>query len=248
MMISKAQIKQVCQLHQKKYRDQKRLFIAEGPKIVNEILNSNYKVRNIFAVKEYSTSGIQHPVSVVSNKELESISTLTTPNQVLGVFEIPSPLVPRLLSFASELVLALDNIRDPGNLGTIIRIADWFGISHIFCSETCVDVYNPKVIQATMGSVARVEINYINLNSFLSESLILNPKSLIYAAVMNGKNIYTEKLSDKGIILIGNESKGISENLMQFVTNKISIPNFGRAESLNAAIAAAIICSEFKRR
>ncbi|MBI3500653.1 MAG: RNA methyltransferase [Bacteroidetes bacterium] len=245
-MISKAEIKQLRQLRQKKFRDEQKLFIAETPKVVNELLQSPFKLKQLFATCEFPV-----PSSVsateITQQELEKISLLTSPNQVLGVFEMHTEKFPPLSLLASELALALDDIRDPGNMGTIIRIADWFGIQTIFCSENCVDVYNPKVVQANMGSMARVKVHYAELKYFLEETK-QNPEFRIYGAVMNGKNIYTEKLSSNGIILIGNESKGVSEELLPFVTEKISIPNFGKADSLNAAVAAAIICSEFKRR
>ena len=148
-----------------------------------------------------------------------------------------------------ELIIALDDIRDPGNLGTIIRIADWFGIHHILCSQTCVDAFNPKVIQATMGSIARVNLYYVDIAPYLKEF------DVVYAAVLNGKNIYSEKLSKNGVVLIGNESRGISEKLMKHVTHQLSIPRFSGSatknndiDSLNAAIATAVICSEFRRR
>lgn len=249
--MTKSDIKNIRLLHQKKYRDEHGLFIAEGPKVVNELLNSKYKAKEIFATTEYETNNSKHKIQIVNANELEEISSLTTPNKVLGIFEIPLQTSPKFGTFEKlnhNLILALDDIRDPGNMGTIIRIADWFGIKNIICSETCVDVYNLKVIQATMGSIARVEIHSMNLDSFFSEIKNGKTKINIYGAVMNGKNIYSEKLSDKGIILIGNESKGISDNLLGFVSHKISIPNFGKADSLNAAIATAIICSEFKRR
>ena len=241
-MISKAQIKLLRQLNQKKYRDEYGLFIAEGPKVVNELMNSHYKLKEIHALSGYQLSNTKYKVQEVTQKELEQISFLTAPNEVLGVFEIP-PSTYRQSSIISQLVLALDDIRDPGNLGTMIRIADWFGIKNILCSETCVDVYNSKVVQGSMGSIARVNIHYVKLENALKE---FEP---IYGAVMDGKNIYTEKFSSKGVILIGNESRGISEGLLPLITNKISIPRFSdKTDSLNAAIAAAIICSEFKRR
>ena len=245
-MVSKSQIKQLLQLQQKKYRDDQKLFIAEGPKIVNELLSSKYKVKEIYATKEFKSSGLHFTINHITEKELEQISALTTPNQVLGVFDMHTDVSSPFIDGTSSLILALDDIRDPGNLGTIIRISDWFGISKIICSENCVDVYNPKVVQATMGSIARVEVTYVNLLSTLNE--FKNQKTKIYGAVMKGKNIYSEKLSGNGVILIGNESRGISERFIQFVTDKISIPNFGKADSLNAAIATAVICSEFRRR
>ncbi|MBI4930344.1 MAG: RNA methyltransferase [Bacteroidetes bacterium] len=243
-MISKSKIKFVRSLHQKKYRDAEGLFIAECPKVVNELLHSNYRAKEIFATNQFKV----HPdfyrdkVQEISEKELESISALTTPNQVLAVFEIVTQQF-TINSVSDKLVLALDDIRDPGNMGTIIRIADWFGINHILCSETCVDIYNPKTVQASMGSMARVCAHYVNLGNTLKNS------KPVYAAVLDGKNIYSEKLSSTGVILIGNESKGISENLIKCVSNKISIPNFSSgADSLNAAVATAVICSEFRRR
>ena len=247
-MISKAHIKEVRLLHQKKFREENGLFIAEGPKVVNELLNSKYKLKEVFCTDEFRIQNIEFRINKITEKELGQISALTTPNQVLGVFEIPSPLVSRPSSFSLELLIALDDIRDPGNLGTIIRIADWFGIHHIICSENCVDIYNPKVVQASMGSIARVNVFYENLASFFNDSRIMNKELKIYAATLDGKNIYTEQLPDKGIILIGNESKGISGNVLQFVTHKVSIPNFSpKTDSLNAAVATAIICSEFRR-
>ncbi len=232
--MTKTEIKKLRQLQQKKFREEERLFIAEGPKVVNELLNSEYRLKRIYSTVEFKAA------ERISVKELEQISALTTPNEMLAVFEIPAE---EEFSFnQTELVLALEDIRDPGNFGTIIRIADWFGIKKIICSETCVDIYNPKVIQSTMGSIARVKVFYMNL-----EEIISKYRANVFAAVMSGKNIYEEKLSSGGIILIGNESKGISENILKNVSNKISIPRFGKAESLNAAIATAIICSEFKR-
>lgn len=238
-MITKAQVKLLRSLDQKKYRDEHGLFIAEGPKIVNELLK-DFKAQNIFGTKEYVSSGGQQ-IDWVTENELEQISLLTSPNKVVGVFEIPVPKL-NVDLLKEKLVLALDDIRDPGNFGTIVRIADWFGICHILCSESCVDVYNPKVVQATMGSIARVEVRYLNLEDTLSN---FDP---VYGAVLNGENIYTEKLSSNGLIVIGNESKGISSTLLKYVTRQLSIPSFGKADSLNAAIATAIICSEFKRR
>ncbi len=238
-MISKAQIKNVKLLHQKKYRDQQGLFIAEGPKVVGDLLNSKFKLKEGFATKDFKVQGSSF--NEINEKELEGISALTTPNQVLAVFEATNEK-PDVGSLKQELVIALDDIRDPGNLGTIIRIADWFGIGHILCSESCVDVFNPKVIQATMGSIARVNVYYADLDTVLKES------ETVYAAVLDGKSIYSQKLTSKGVILIGNESKGVSEKLMKHVTDKISIPKFSSgADSLNAAVATAVICSEFKR-
>ncbi|MFI5164066.1 MAG: TrmH family RNA methyltransferase [Bacteroidia bacterium] len=244
-MISKAQIKEVRSLHQKKYRDEKKSFIAEGPKVVHALLKSSYRVKEIFAIEKFIVQGLEHPVQEVSEKELEQISALTTPNQVLAVFEVAESEL-NFDSLNQELVLALDDIRDPGNFGTIIRIADWFGIKNIICSETCVDLFNPKVMQAAMGSVSRVRVFYEDLLTILPKVQVSLP---LYAAAIDGKNIYSQELPQYGIILIGNESKGISENLLKISTAKISIPKFStEADSLNAAIATAVICAEFRRR
>lgn len=244
-MISKAEIKQVKLLHQKKHREEKQLFIAEGPKVVTELLKSKFFIKEIFATKEFNVQSSKLKVREISEKELIQVSALTSPNQVLAVFEIPVAKL-NIESLKQELVLALDDIRDPGNFGTIIRIADWFGIKNIICSESCVDLFNPKVVQATMGSIARVNVHSCNLETTLSE---FKKSIAIYGATIDGGNIYSEKLSSCGIILIGNESKGISENLLKLVSQKISIPNFSsEAESLNAAIATAVICSEFRRK
>lgn len=240
-MLSRSEIKKIRQLSQKKFRDEHKLFIAEGPKVVQELLDSGFIPRVIYSTEKLP--GI--PAYKISGKELEQISLLVTPNKVIGVFEMKKQQT-RL--HTRELSLALEDIRDPGNLGTIIRIADWFSIKHIYCSETCVDVYNPKVIQATMGSIARVNVSYVKLSSFLRDAQLKERDFKIFGAVMNGKNIYIEKLSSHGILLIGNESRGISEDILKMVTDKITIPLFGKAESLNAAVATAIICSEFKRR
>ena len=241
-MISKTRLKQIRLLHQKKQRDLEGLFIAEGPKVVEELLNSGFPVKELFATSEFKTDNLKCPVQLVSQKELESISALATPNQVLGVFGAVL-LQPDPETMKQELVLALDDIRDPGNLGSIIRIADWFGIHHILCSTSCVEVFNPKVVQASMGSMARVCMYYVDLEHMLKK---FDP---VYAAVLDGKNIYSEPLTPAGVILIGNESQGISTGAMKHVTRILTIPRLSQAaDSLNAAVATAVICSEFRRR
>ena len=254
MPLSTNKIKFIKSLEQKKVRNELGLFIAEGEKIVGETLKSNARINSLFATAEWlnenelNLKNKKIEITEVSEKEFERISLLSTPNKVLAIVEKIN------FSFNKEeiisnLSLALDEIKDPGNLGTIIRIADWFGIENIICSDNTVELYNPKVIQATMGSFLRVKIHYLNLNNFISEA---KNKIPIYATTLDGENIYEQKLSDKGIILIGNESKGISEELIKQATHKISIPNFSRnkssAESLNASVATAVICSEFTLR
>jgi len=244
-MISKAQIKNIRLLHQKKYRDKLGLFIAEGPKVVRELMSSGFRMKEIYCLVEFNP--VPFEFQEVTQEELQRISTLTTANQVLAIVEVPRINLDAD-SMKKELILALDDIRDPGNMGTIIRIADWFGIHHILCSESSVEIFNPKVIQSTMGSIARVNVYRVDLDKVLKS---FDP---VYAAVLDGKSIYKEKLSDRGVILIGNESQGISEKLMKYVSTRIAIPNRGglhsqaQAESLNAAVATAIICSEFRRR
>ena len=255
-MLSKNQIKFVNSLKQKKFREEHHLFIAEGNKIVSELLNSSVTVKQIYTTSQFlRTHKIDNFIErfEIKESELERISSLATPNEVLAVCQIPIYNL-AIESLKDELTLVLDDIKDPGNLGTIIRIADWFGIETIICSPHSADIYNPKVVQATMGSIARIKIHYLDLVEFFNnpESKILNPS---YGAVLDGENIYTKQLSSKGLIVIGNESKGISENILPYITDKISIPSFthfksgrGEAESLNAAIATSIICSEFRRR
>ena len=240
-MISKAQLKRIRALHLKKNREEEGLFIAEGPKVVNDLLGSSYRAKMVFSVDTMTVpAGVT--LNISSEDELGEISALSAPNRVLAVFETKKNQ-PDPPDQTGKLILALDDIRDPGNMGTIIRIADWFGISAVLCSESCVDVYNPKVVQATMGSLARVNVFYVE-----SKKIVPRYKQ-VYGTVMKGKNIYTEKLSEEGVILLGNESRGISEDLLKLVTDKLSIPNFSSgADSLNAAVASAIVCSEFKRR
>jgi TrmH family RNA methyltransferase len=255
-MLSKNQIKFVNSLQQKKFRKEHGLFIAEGMKIVPELLRSGLQVKQIYATAEFLRSAtINEAIECIEVKaaELERISALSTPNEAIAVCEIPVyDLNPILLK--DKLTLVLDDIKDPGNLGTIIRIADWFGIENVICSKDTADVFNPKVVQATMGSIARIQVHYIDIADFIKEQA----KELnlpVYGALLDGKNIYTEKLSPAGLIVIGNESRGISDKIQVLITHRISIPSFshyksgsGEAESLNAAIATSIICSEFRRR
>jgi len=238
-MISNNQKKYVNSLKQKKYRQQHQSFVVEGTKMIEELINSDFEIELLFATPNWKSN--YKSVILVSDKELASISSLKTPNEVLAVVKQKKAAHPE---YSNTLTLALDNVQDPGNLGTIIRTADWFGISSIICSNTCVDIYNPKVIQATMGSFFRINVIYSDLSAFFSDNSDLN----VYGALLNGKSIYKETLNPVGsIILMGNESKGISEEILPYVTNKISIPRIGKAESLNVATATAIICAEFKK-
>ncbi|MGZ6538418.1 MAG: TrmH family RNA methyltransferase [Bacteroidia bacterium] len=254
-MLSKNQIKFVNSLKQKKFREERNLFIAEGTKIVSELLSSVIRVKQIYATSAYLRNNtIANSIErfEIKEAELERISALTSANEVLAVCEIPNYEL-NIDDLKNKLTLALDDIKDPGNLGTIIRIADWFGIENIICSNETADAFNTKVVQATMGSVARIKVYYTDLEEmFKAQSLKF--KAPVYGALLEGKNIHNEKLSADGFIVIGNESKGISDKLMPYITDKISIPSFshyktgGEAESLNAAIATSVICSEFRRR
>ena len=259
-MLSKAQIKNIRALHLKKYRDEEGLFIAEGRKIVEDLIESPLDVLKVYvtdnndaliadiqkAVKQQK-GDIDTELVLIADTELDKITALTTPQGVLAICSIPeqSAVVPNL---KKELALALDDIRDPGNLGSIIRIADWFGISHIYCSEECVDAYNPKVVQASMGSIARVQINYVALNDTLQK--LAEEDINIYGAVLTGKNMYKEKMDAAGMLVIGNESNGISDKVQKHITLPVSIPSYSTngPESLNAAIATAILCAELRRR
>ena len=241
-MVSKNQIKLITSLQQKKYRKQEQLFFAEGVKVVQELLHSNFELQDLFTTKQDFLTVPKNKVHAISEAELKKISALTTPNSCLAVFKIPK--VKEMVE--KELIIALDDVRDPGNLGTIIRLCDWFGIETLFCSEESVDIYNPKVVQATMGSISRVNVVYGNLETFLSQT-----KLPIFGTFMDGKNIYQEELPKEGIIVMGNEANGISTSVEKLVSERIAIPRFGNlqvTESLNVATATAIILSEFKRK
>jgi len=242
-MISQAQIKLIRSLHLKKNREEMNLFIAEGKKIADELLDcDNIEVVHIYASGNYFEDT---PYTKVTEEEMKKISALTTPPNILALCRIPAEnaTIPDL---KNELVLVLDDIRDPGNMGSIIRIADWFGIGYIFCTSECVDAYNPKAVQASMGSIARVKIDYKNLRTLLQESK--DNHIPVYGAKLDGVNLLKEKLSTNGLLIIGNESNGISQELSRYITNAIKIPSFdGGAESLNAAMATAILCAEFRR-
>ena len=248
-MLSKNQIKLIRSLELKKNRKRENLFVAEGPKVVGDLLKAGFLPHSIFSTKPHDNA------QLITDDELRRISFLQHPQEVLALFEIPSgnhtshlsSLTSHLSSLTSHLSLALDGIQDPGNLGTIIRIADWFGISTIFCSQDTADCYNPKVVQATMGSIAHVNIVYGDLVKLLSETTLP-----VYGTLLDGENIYQQELTKEGIIVMGNEGNGISQEVRPLITHRLLIPNFSTqgetAESLNVAIATAITCSEFRRR
>ncbi len=240
-MVVKSQIKFIKSLQQKKCRIQNGMFVAEGIKIVQELLNSNIKAHRIYCTDLEILDDITDNVQQVSESDLKKMSSLKTPSAILGVFYIPK----QGEIDCTDWVVALDDIRDPGNLGTIIRLCDWFGIHSLVCSPYTVDCYNPKVLQATMGSIARINIVYTDISDFIKRS-----KMPVYGAFMDGLNIYSENLQKKGILIMGNEAKGISQELEVVTDKKVSIPQFGAnsTESLNVASATAIILNEIRRR
>lgn len=240
MSLSKNQLKLITSLQQKKYRTKYSLFIAEGTKVVNEFLNSNFELDQLFCVDNLGYEGIEN-INLVSELELKKISSLKTPNNVLGLFKIPA----ESLLKTEGLILVLDEVNDPGNLGTIVRLCDWFGVDQLVCSKNTVDCYNAKVVMASMGSLTRVSIVYTDLLPYL-ESVDL-PK---YATLMDGDNVYKTKLPTQAILVMGNEANGISESVQKLLNHAISIPRFGefqQTESLNVATATAVLLSEFKR-
>ena len=250
-MLSKALQKRISSLENKKHRKESGLFVAEGGKTVLDLLTAGLKADKLIATTEWLQ---QHVISTdaevieVSNEEMKRISFQQAPQGMMGIFHQPQytmdPTMPE-----RELCLALDNVQDPGNLGTIIRIADWFGIENIYCSIGTADIYNPKTIQATMGAVGRVKIHYVDLPAFIAS---IKEKTAIYGTFLDGDDIYKKELTTAGLIIMGNEGNGISKECSKHVTEKLFIPNYptGRetSESLNVSVATAIICSEFRRR
>ncbi|MCO6148145.1 RNA methyltransferase [Flavobacterium sp. NRK1] len=241
-MVSKNQIKTITGLQQKKYRKQHKLFFAEGIKVVQELLNSNFELHQLFTTQDIFNDDVsKSKTEFITETELKKISALTTPNVCVALFVMPDEkTVPD-----TGLIMVLDDVRDPGNLGTIIRLCDWFGVGHLVCSEQCVDVYNPKVVQATMGSLARVNVVYTDIEAYLAKT-----KLQVFGTFMDGDAIYGESLPENAIVIMGNEANGISPEIEMKAGRRISIPRFGglqQTESLNVATAAAIILSEFRR-
>jgi len=239
-MLVKSQIKLTRSLQQKKYRNQHGLFFVEGKKTVQELFAANLKPHKVYCLDSKKLDVSAAKVEQVTLTELRQMSYLKNPPGVLAVFHIPKKTI---LNY-SDWMVALDDVRDPGNMGTIIRLCDWFGISHIICSKSTVDCYNPKVLQATMGSIARVNVHYVDLNDFLRKSEIP-----IYGAFMDGVSVYETKLSKKGILVMGNEAHGISNEVRTLISQEMCIPQFGNktTESLNVATATAILLNEVRR-
>jgi RNA methyltransferase, TrmH family len=247
-MLSKNKISFINSLQHKKYRDESGLFTAEGTKLIRD-LSAGFWCETLIYTEEWLKKNDPVDAGEIIVTEDAALRKIAQHQQSQGVFAVFKKKEPaKLPDLSEELCLMLDNIQDPGNLGTIIRIADWFGIRHIFCSPDTVDQYNPKVIQSTMGALARVNLHYLSLQDFL----LSHPELPVYGTFLEGNDIYQEKLDNKGIILMGNEGNGISSETAKLVTRKLLIPNFPAdamtSESLNVAVAAAIVCSEFRRR
>lgn len=240
-MLSKNEAKYIQSLYYKKERQQSSLFIAEGIKLVDELLCSSFTIKKIYATADWSHANEKNVELVrVSEDELQKISGLQTANKVLAIVE--QPVAEALKKISPKICLALDGIQDPGNMGTIIRIADWFGIDTIIAGDDSVDVFNHKVVQSTMGSIIRVKVHYANLNDWFKTNTLP-----VYGALLEGESVYNISAMQSGILLIGNESKGIRDDLLPYITNPVSVPRIGAAESLNAAVATGILLSHLMR-
>jgi TrmH family RNA methyltransferase len=254
-MISKNKSKFIISLQKKKVREEEKLYVIEGDKLVREFLGAGVPLKTLIAKPEFLSSltaemtSIAGEIEDVSYEELKKISTLKTPHNAIAVVPMPDTYMD-LDEIFKNLCVALDSVQDPGNLGTIIRAAAWFGIKNIICSADCVDVYNPKVIQASMGALLHVNIYYHDLKKLFVSAKV--DKISVFGTFLEGESIYRHNLDNKGIILLGNESKGISEDFIPLVTHKIMIPKFSSArqgiDSLNVSMAASVIFSEFIRR
>lgn len=254
-MLSKNNIQLLISLQKKKERDDRKLYVIEGDKLIREFLNAGIRLKSLFALREFLESitadnkNMIEEINSVSQEDLKRISSFKTPNSALAVVQMNDSedvFTPE----KNELYLALDSVQDPGNLGTILRSAAWFGIKDIICSPECADRYNPKVIQASMGAILHTKVVYRSLPGFLQSAIKAGLP--VYGTMLEGKSIYSADLSKNGVILLGNESKGISQELIPFISEKIMIPkktthSYG-IDSLNVSMAAAIICSEFARR
>ncbi|MBO7229859.1 MAG: RNA methyltransferase [Bacteroidaceae bacterium] len=250
-MISKSLLKQIKSLEQRKFRKESALFVAEGGKTVQDLIDTGIEVKNIIATDEWLKThklNTTAEITVVNDDDMKKASFLRTPQGVLAIFKQPSHEIDYTLP-ERELCLALDNVQDPGNMGTIIRIADWFGIENIYCSNGSVDIYNPKTVQATMGAIGRVKIHYTNLPELIER---LKEKTPVYGTFLDGEDIYSSKLNERGIIVMGNEGNGISDECGRLIKERLLIPNYPKerstSESLNVSVATAIVCSEFRRR
>jgi len=239
-------------LKQKKFRDIHRCFVAEGSKLVLDLVGSSFIIRHIFATEEWTRDHLMPndlPVDLVKPSEMERITALATPSPVLALVEMPEEVLPAVL-LPEKLTLVLEGIQDPGNFGTIVRIADWFGIGQIICSYGCVDLFNPKVVQSTMGSITRVRVTYDDLENFFQS---IGSDVPVYGMMLDGEDLFAADSAANGIIVIGSEAHGISDQVDNYITHRLTIPYYpatrdNHAESLNAAVATGIVCGEFRRR
>ena len=241
MSVSKNQIKFITSLQQKKYRMKEGLFVVEGVKVVGEFILSNFSLHSLYCTEEVLKKYQNEAPVVVTEQELKKISTLKSPNKVIAIFRIPEQN--KIADIGLKVLL--DDVNDPGNLGTIIRLCDWFGVKELICSRATVDCYNSKVVQSTMGSLTRVQVNYIDIEAYLDETDLP-----CFVTDMDGANIYDSELPESGVIIMGNEANGVRLSIQEKASKKISIPRFGvlkATESLNVATATAIVLSEFRR-
>lgn len=241
MSISKSQIKLITSLQQKKYRIKEGLFVVEGIKVLGEFLNSSFDLHSLYSTADSIEVYKEFNPSVITELDLKKISLLKSPNKVLAVFKIPENSNVK----DSGLKVMLDEVNDPGNLGTIIRLCDWFGVKELICSKTTVDCYNSKVVQSTMGSLTRVNVTYVDLVEYIESS-----SQVFCVTDMEGDNVYTSSLPENGVIVMGNEANGVSSKIKEIVSKRITIPRFGevqKTESLNVATATAILLNEFRR-
>lgn len=245
-MLSKSQISFIKSLHQKKYRKAHGLFLVEGLKSIKEFLASKYQIQAVYCHAEYANLLPKLPANInlfeVNNAEMVKISALQTPQEMLAVVKMPKNIKISPNDLKNKFTLVLDGVQDPGNLGTIIRTADWFGFKQIICADDTVEAYNPKTVQASMGSLARVNIFYQNL-----AELLATPPVTVFGALLNGQSIYKVNWGKEGLIILGNEGNGISAEVIKQINVPVTIPRYGEAESLNVAISAAIFCAELLR-
>lgn len=248
-MISKNRIKWLKSLQMKKYRQAEGVFVAEGPKLVSELLNGGFEC--VYAAVSNDPCLLPLDPKMydqVTDDELKRVSTVETPQGVLAVFRQPNYDIDALKVMKDGLCLALDEVQNPGNLGTIVRLADWFGIHDVFCSQGCADLYNPKTVQATMGALAHVRVHYYNIEELLKQAQ--KEGVIVYGTFLDGENIYEKRLERTGVIVMGNEGRGVSAEVERCVTERLTIPSWSdsHVESLNVAIATAVVCAEFRRQ
>jgi TrmH family RNA methyltransferase len=246
-MLSKSQINSLKSLQQKKFRREQGFFLVEGHKSISEFIDSPYRIDTVYHTPAFDSKVLNLSQKInsceISVADLEKISTLKTPQEVLAKIAVPDWPSLSQNELKGRFSLLLDGIQDPGNMGTIIRIADWFGIRDIICSEDTVEAYNPKAVQASMGSLARIKVHYVDLAHFLS-----NIRLPVFGALLNGENIYTTDFGSEGLVVMGNEGNGIRPEIEKLIIRAITIPRIGKAESLNVAIATALFCSEISRK